>query len=193
MEADALAVLKPDYQNGPSVRSITQKVYDKVKGEDDLTKMQYLDLHLWLPGDILLKADKMSMAHSLEVRPPFLDHRIVEFAASLPEEFKIQGKTLKFILRDLMRGKLPEAVLTRPKEGFDIPAHRWFRGPLKALFEETVSRQAVEATGIFDWAAVSRINAGHQARRASHGYGLWGLLILFLWMKRWKIESAVTR
>jgi asparagine synthase (glutamine-hydrolysing) len=64
---------------------------------------------------------------------------------------------------------------------------------LKALFEETVSRQAVEATGIFNWASVSRINAEHQQRRASHGYGLWGLLILFLWMKRWKIESAATR
>ncbi|MBA3973062.1 MAG: asparagine synthase (glutamine-hydrolyzing) [Candidatus Solibacter sp.] len=158
-----------------------------------VNRFLWLDQRYYLADDILNKCDRMSMAHSLEVRPPFLDHRIVEFAASLPEEFKIRGKTLKFILRDLMRGKLPEAVLTRPKEGFDIPAHRWFRGPLKALFDETVSRKEVEATGIFNWASVSRINAEHQQRRASHGYGLWGLLILFLWMKRWKIESAATR
>lgn len=159
----------------------------------DINRFLWLDQRYYLADDILNKCDRMSMAHSLEVRPPFLDHRLVEFAASLPEDFKIQGKTLKFILRDLMRGKLPEAVLTRPKEGFDIPAHRWFRGPLKSLLDDAVSEAAVDATGIFNWAAVQRIKSEHHNRRASHGYGLWGLLILFLWMKRWKIECAVTR
>jgi len=159
----------------------------------DVNRFLWLDQRYYLADDILNKCDRMSMAHSLEVRPPFLDHRIVEFAASLPEDFKVRGKTLKFILRDLMRGKLPEAVLTRPKEGFDIPAHRWFRGPLKPLLNDTVSERAVKETGAFDWAAVERIKTEHQRRRASHGYGLWGLLILFLWMRRWKIECAATR
>jgi asparagine synthase (glutamine-hydrolysing) len=159
----------------------------------DVNRFLWLDQRYYLGDDILNKCDRMSMAHSLEVRPPFLDHRIVEFAASLPENFKIQGKTLKFILRDLMRGKLPEVVLTRPKEGFDIPAHRWFRGPLKALFDATVSEQAVKATDVFDWDALCRIRSEHMNRRASHGYGLWGLLVLFLWMKKWKIEPATAR
>lgn len=185
----AIASLPRETDPGSLMNTLPTEAF----GCGSVNRFLWLDQRYYLADDILNKCDRMSMAHSLEVRPPFLDHRIVEFAASLPEEFKIQGKTLKYILRDLMRGKLPGIVLTRPKEGFDIPAHRWFRGPLKALFEENVSRQAVEATGVFNWDAVSRINAEHQQRRASHGYGLWGLLILFLWMKRWKIESAATR
>ena len=82
----------------------------------------YVDQNYYLPDDILYKTDRMSMAHSLEVRPPFLDHRIVEFAARLPHELKIHGSSLKYVLRELMRDKLPQSVLTRRKEGFDIPA-----------------------------------------------------------------------
>ncbi len=159
----------------------------------DVNRFLWLDQRYYLADDILNKCDRMSMAHSLEVRPPFLDHRIVEFAASLPENLKVRGKLLKFILRDLMRGKLPEAVLTRPKEGFDIPAHRWFRGPLRPLLDDVVSERAVHETGVFQWQAVARIKSEHQRRAASHGYGLWGLLILFLWMRRWKIECAAMR
>ncbi|HEV8523704.1 MAG TPA: asparagine synthase (glutamine-hydrolyzing), partial [Terriglobales bacterium] len=97
----------------------------------------------YLPDDILYKCDRMSMAHSLEVRVPFLDHRIVEFAASLPQEFKVRGSCLKFVLKELMKDKLPAAVLNRRKEGLDIPAHEWLRGPLRPLLLETVSRERV--------------------------------------------------
>jgi asparagine synthase (glutamine-hydrolysing) len=159
----------------------------------NVNRFMWLDQRYYLADDILNKCDRMSMAHSLEVRPPFLDHRIVEFANSLPEDFKVRGGTLKFILRDLMRGKLPEAVLARPKEGFDIPAHRWFRGPLKSLLDDIVSERPVNESGVFRWPAIERIKLEHQRRQASHGYGLWGLLILFLWMKRWKIECAGPR
>jgi asparagine synthase (glutamine-hydrolysing) len=131
----------------------------------------------------------MSMAHSLEVRPPFLDHRIVEFAASLPAEFKIRGLTQKFILKELMRSKLPATILRRKKTGFDIPAHDWFRGKLRGLLMETLTREAVEATGIFDARAIQRLISDHMERRINAGYHLWGLLTLFLWMKRWKVEA----
>jgi asparagine synthase (glutamine-hydrolysing) len=150
----------------------------------------WLDQRYYLPDDILYKCDRMSMAHSLEIRPPFLDHRVVEFAATLPESLKVNGPQLKFVLRELMRGKLPAAVLARPKEGFDIPAHRWFRTTLKPLLDETLSEANVRGTGLFDWPAIARVKDEHQRRRANHGYPLWGLLILFLWMKQWKIESA---
>jgi asparagine synthase (glutamine-hydrolysing) len=143
----------------------------------------------YLPDDILYKTDRMSMAHSLEVRPPFLDHRIVEFAARLPQNFKVRGSTLKFILRELMRDKLPQSVLTRSKQGFDIPAHHWFRTVLKPLLLETVNREAVESTGLFHWPVVHRAISDHLERRANYGYHLWGLLMLFLWRKRWAVGS----
>jgi asparagine synthase (glutamine-hydrolysing) len=156
----------------------------------ELNKFLWLDQRYYLADDILYKCDRMSMAHSLEVRPPFLDHRIVEFAGRLPESLKIQGNSLKHVLRELMRDKLPPAVLTRRKEGFDIPAHRWFRGALRPLMEETLSKANVDATGLFRYEAIEKVKRDHVGRRANLGYQLWGLLTLFLWMKRWKVETA---
>ena len=147
-----------------------------------------VDQSYYLPDDILYKTDRMSMAHSLEVRPPFLDHRIVEFAASLPERLKIRGGTQKYVLRELMRGKLPETVLKRKKTGFDIPTHDWFRGPLRGLLRDTVTAEAIGAAGIFDGRAIETLIGDHMERRINAGYHLWGLLTLFLWMKRWKVE-----
>jgi len=155
-----------------------------------LNRYLWLDQLCYLPDDILYKCDRMSMAHSLEVRPPFLDHRIVEFAARLPERFKIRGSRLKFLLKELMKDKLPRAVLKRKKEGFDIPAHHWFRGPLQALLADTVSQSAVRASGVFCWPEIERLMQSHFSRRANVGYHLWGLLILFLWMRTWKIQAA---
>jgi len=147
-----------------------------------------LDQANYLPDDILYKCDRMSMAHSLEVRPPFLDHRVVEFAARLPEQWKIHGSSLKYVLRELMRDKLPPSVLTRKKEGFDIPAHGWFRSLLKPLLLETVNAQAVG--GVLEWPAVDAVIRAHLERRGNYGYHLWGLLTLFLWIKRWGIQAA---
>ncbi len=148
-----------------------------------------VDQNYYLPDDILYKADRMSMAHSLEVRPPFLDSRIVDFAASLPQRFKIRGFQQKRILKELMRGKLPEAVLTRKKTGFDIPTHDWFRGPLRPLLMDTLTADAIDATGVFDSRAIHALIGDHMERRINVGYHLWGLLTLFLWMKRWKVET----
>jgi asparagine synthase (glutamine-hydrolysing) len=155
-----------------------------------------LNRHLWadqlyyLPDDILYKCDRMSMAHSLEVRPPFLDHRIVEFAAALPESFKVQGSSLKHIRRAVVADKIPASVLSRPKQGFDIPTHHWFRTALKPLLLDTINEKSVRESGIFSWAAVSALMQDHFARRSNAGYSLWGLLSLFLWMKRWKIQPT---
>ena len=153
-----------------------------------LNRFLFLDQLCYLPDDILVKSDRMSMAHSLEVRPPFLDHRIVEFAASLPERFKIRGQSLKHILRETMRDKLPPGVAKRGKQGFDIPAHHWARTVLRPLMEETLSEKNVRETGIFSPEAVHEILRAHLERRANYGYHLWGLLILLLWMKRWGIQ-----
>ncbi|HEV1285815.1 MAG TPA: asparagine synthase C-terminal domain-containing protein, partial [Bryobacteraceae bacterium] len=152
----------------------------------------WLDQITYLPDDILHKCDRMSMAHSLEVRPPFLDHRIVEFAAKLPQNLKIHGRKLKFVLRELMKDRLPHSVVTRKKEGFDIPVHHWLRTVLRPLLLDTLNERTVRETGIFSWPAVDRVIRAHLERRANLGYHLWGLLVLFLWMKRWKVESNMT-
>ena len=158
------------------------------EGVGYLNRFLWLDQLCYLPDDILYKCDRMSMAHSLEVRPPFLDHRVVEFAASLPEHMKIRGGRLKFVLRELMKDRLPRAVLARPKEGFDIPAHHWLRTVLRPLLVETLTERRVRQTGIFSWEAIHGALRAHLDRRANLGYHLWGLLVLFLWIKRWGIE-----
>ena len=131
----------------------------------------------------------MSMAHAVEVRPPFLDHRIVEFAASLPGTWKIHGSCQKFILKELMKDKLPAAVLGRKKIGFDIPAHEWLRGPLRSLLVDGMQSGLSAYPGLFQASVVERYLRCHLERKANFGYHLWGLLILFLWMKRWQIEA----
>ena len=135
----------------------------------------------------------MSMAHSLEVRQPFLDHRIAEFAARLPESMKIRGGSLKHILRDLMKDKLPQSVLTRRKEGFDIPAHHWLRTTIRPLLLETFTEKRVRESGVLNWPVVNGFIRAHLERRANLGYHLWGLLVLFLWIERWAIEPPQTR
>jgi len=155
-----------------------------------LDRFLWFDQRFYLTDDILVKCDRMSMAHALEVRPPFLDHRIVEFAASLPAEFKVRGRTLKFLLRELMQDKLPPAIIRRKKEGFDIPMHDWFRGPLRPLLLDTLTDRAAGQTGLFQPARLRQLIDAHLARRANYGYHLWGLMILFLWLKMFRISTA---
>jgi len=156
-------------------------------GRTSLQSYLDFDQHYYLPDDILYKVDRMSMAHSLEVRPPFLDPRIVDFANQLPARFKLRGATSKVVLRRLMQNKLPGTVLRRPKIGFDIPIHEWFRGVLRPLLLDTLCEEAVSESGLFHWPAVFRVLREHMERTANWGYHLWGLMVLFMWMRRWKI------
>jgi asparagine synthase (glutamine-hydrolysing) len=157
---------------------------------DDLAAYLWFDQRYYLADDILMKVDRMSMAHSIEVRPPFLDHRIVEFAASLPSHFKIRGTRQKVILKDLMKDKLPPSILRRKKVGFDIPAHQWLRGPLRELMRDTLSAGASQHAAAFRPAVIEACVRRHLERRANLGYHLWGLMILFLWMRRWQIQTT---
>ena len=157
---------------------------------DDLSSCLWFDQKYSLPDGVLARVDRMSMAHSLEVRPPFLDHRIVEFAASLPERLKIDGSRQKVLLRDLMKGKLPPSVLRRKKVGFHFPAHAWLRGPLRDLLLSTLPAVAAGHSHLFDPARIDHLVHAHLERRANLGYHLWGLLVLFLWMRRWRIQTT---
>jgi len=155
----------------------------------DLTGYLWFDQKYFLPDDILMKVDRMSMAHAVEVRPPFLDHRIVEFAASLPISFKIRGSCLKVLLRELMKDVLPPCVLSRKKTGLDIPTHEWLRGPLRPLLLDAIGGGTAEH-GLFNKATIDRHVRDHIERRANLGYHLWGLMILFLWMRKWRIQTT---
>jgi asparagine synthase (glutamine-hydrolysing) len=169
------------------------KILAQMPPASGVNRYLLFDQQYYLPDDILVKSDRMGMAHSLEVRPPFLDHRLVEFAASLPENYKLRGRHLKFLLKELMKSKLPSAVLSRRKEGFDIPAHDWLRGVLRPLLLDTLTERAVRETRIFGWEGVQSVIKRHMERRENLGYHLWGLLTLFLWIKRWNIQTWAER
>ncbi len=155
----------------------------------DLNAYLWFDQKYYLPDDILVKSDRISMAHSVEVRPPFLDHRIVEFASRIPASLKISGSHQKVVLQQLMKDKLPQSVLQRPKVGFDIPAHDWLRGPLRSLLVDTLRTGAAEHSEIFHPKVVEAHLHDHLERRVNIGYHLWGLMILLLWMKKWSIRA----
>jgi asparagine synthase (glutamine-hydrolysing) len=168
-----------------------ESILSGMDGNGGLPQFLNFDQRYYLPDDILYKVDGIGMAFSLEVRPPYLDPRIVDFAASLPDDFKLRGGTSKYVLRRLMRDKLPASVLRRPKVGFDIPVHDWFRGVLRPLLLDTLSREAIHDTGLFRWPAVERLLRAHLEKKANFGYHLWGLLILLMWMKRWNVGLPV--
>ena len=173
-----------------SLEQILEELRALPESGDDLAPFLWLDQKYYLGDDILTKSDRMSMAHSVEVRPPFLDHRIVEFASQLPASLKIRGSRQKFILKELMKDKLPAVILRRKKIGFDIPAHEWLRGPLRSLLVDTLRDGAREHGEVFRAEAIEGFLNLHLQRKANLGYHLWGLLILFLWMKKWQIQSA---
>jgi asparagine synthase (glutamine-hydrolysing) len=162
-------------------------VLGKMSAAPGLQRYLEFDQRYYLADDILYKVDRMSMAHSLEARPPFLDPRIVDFSARLPEQFKLRGQQSKYVLRRLMQDKLPPNVLRRPKIGFDIPVHDWFRGVLRPMLLDTLSQEAVRASGLFNWHAMEQLLTDHLERKANLGYHLWGLMVLLLWMKQWNV------
>jgi asparagine synthase (glutamine-hydrolysing) len=181
----------------PALNSILGELRDRTVARsganDDLAPYLWFDQRYFLPDDILNKADRMSMAHSLEVRPPFLDHRIVEFAASLPASLKIRGSRQKVLLKELMRDKLPPSVLRRKKVGFDIPAHDWLRGCLRSLMMDVLLDGSSEHAKLFRRDVIETYIRQHLERRINVGYHLWGLMVLFLWMKKWGIQAAASR
>jgi asparagine synthase (glutamine-hydrolysing) len=173
----------------PLTDALNATLHDLGAAGDRLAAYLWFDQKYFLPDDILTKVDRISMAHSVEVRPPFLDHRIVEFAARLPAQLKIRGSRQKVILKNLMRDKLPPSVLSRKKVGFDIPAQEWFRGPLRPLLLETLADAADEHADFFRFGKIAALEQAHHQRRANLGYHLWGLLTLLLWMKKWRIQT----
>ncbi len=145
---------------------------------DPLDRAQYADIKIWLPGDILTKTDRMSMAVSLEAREPLLDHRLVEFAARLPVGMRLHGGTGKYLLKKTMEPMLPTDILYRQKMGFVTPISQWFRGPLADEARAIAGGSALARTDWFDMKRIARLAEQHRAGTADHGRLLWQLLML---------------
>ena len=128
-----------------------------------------------------MKADKMSMAHSLEARSPFLDHFLMEFVASLPADMKLRGRQKKYLLKQSLRGKVPDIILDRPKMGFCVPLARWFREELKEILMDTLHSSRARQRGYFKIAQVDSLLKEHQSGQTDHSPKLWDLLVLELW------------
>jgi asparagine synthase (glutamine-hydrolysing) len=142
------------------------------------------DMKLYLPGDILAKVDIASMACSLEVRNPFLDHRVVEFAASLPLEYKQHGRSRKHILKEAFKDILPPDISSRRKKGFGVPVGAWFRGPWHALLREYLGRGLLTSGGIFNRDSVIWMIREHAEGIRDWSYPLWALLMLELFLRK---------
>ncbi len=153
----------------------------------DLNAMLTRDVSIVLPGDMLRKVDLMSMANALEVRVPFLDHEVVDFAFSLPADFKVQGKNRKILLREAFREMLPEALYSRPKHGFEVPVMSWFKRELKSELNTYVfDRDRIEEQGLFRWQEISRIKRKlHSLDPADVHIKIWSLYVFQKWYDRY--------
>jgi asparagine synthase (glutamine-hydrolysing) len=143
--------------------------------------MLYADAKIWLPDDLLLKADKMTMANGLELRVPFLDHKLVEFAATLPANLKLKGSTGKYLLRKAMQNVLPKRILTRPKKGFPVPTGSWLRGHLKDFVHDTLLASDAACREYMDSRVIHKIVSEHEQGTENRRQEIWTLLVFEIW------------
>lgn len=156
---------------------------------DELNRFQYADFKVYLPADILVKVDRMSMAHSLEARVPLLDHRIVEFMFRLPGEIKMPGLRLKHLLKQTMGKILPRQILKKPKRGFNVPISRWLKDELRPMLHDYLAPGLVRRQGFFRPEIVNRLIRDHLSGRADYGRNLWALLNYTIWHENGDSQS----
>lgn len=158
-----------------------RELVDASDAKNVIERMQYADINYYLAEDILTKVDRSAMAVSLETRAPFLDPRVGQFAASIPVEYKLKGKSGKVILKEAMKDLLPQNILHRPKKGFGIPIAEWLKGRLNGLMHEMLSPERLNNQGLFNVNYVQRLMREHETGAASHHKELWTLLVFQLW------------
>ncbi|HEX4186058.1 MAG TPA: XrtA/PEP-CTERM system amidotransferase [Stellaceae bacterium] len=156
----------------------------RCNSEDPLSQVQYADFKTYLPGDILTKVDRASMANSLEVRVPLLDHTLVEWAARLPSHLKLRGREGKYIFKAALEPHIRKEILYRPKQGFAVPLAAWFRGPLHQRLRETLGGPVLHDSGFFDMATVGMLLGQHQAGERDHSAALWSLSMIEAFLRQ---------
>jgi asparagine synthase (glutamine-hydrolysing) len=162
---------------GYDAREVFSRHAANANTDDPLALVQYLDLKTYLIGDINTKVDRASMAHSLEVREPLMDHKLVEWLATLPSSLKVSGQEGKYLLKKAMEPHLPDDVLYRPKMGFSVPLARWFRGPLRERVREAMLGETLAATGMFDPGYLRHLVDAHQSGARDYSASLWTMLM----------------
>jgi asparagine synthase (glutamine-hydrolysing) len=165
-----------------------QEVFDRhaaqANTDDPLALIQYLDYKTWLVGDINTKVDRASMAHSLEVREPLMDHELVEWLATLPTSLKIQGQEGKWLFKKAFEPSLPEDVLYRPKMGFSVPLAKWLRGPLRQRLKQAVLGPLLQSTGYFEQQVLQDMVSQHLSGQRDHSAPLWTLLMFEAFLRQ---------
>ena len=164
-----------------NVEEILTRYYNQCTATHPLDKALYVDLKTYLADDILVKVDRMSMANGLEVRAPLLDHKLIEFSATLPPSLKLRGGTTKYLLRQSLTGQVPDSVLTRQKHGFTMPLAEWLRGPLRPMMEDTLFSRRSRQRGLFDMQAIRKLCDDHIEHRYDYAHQIWQFLMLELW------------
>lgn len=170
---------------------LVRNLLEKTAGWDYISKMLYLETKIWLEGDPLMKVDKMTMANSLESRVPFLDPRLIEYAATIPSKYKFKSGTTKYILRQAMRDVLPDAIFTRKKQAFEIPIRPWLQGPLRKPLREILS-PSIKKIGYLDSTAVETLLSQHLSGTRDHSAELWALLNFVLWHRIYIDHEKIT-
>jgi asparagine synthase (glutamine-hydrolysing) len=163
---------------------------DRASSRPWLERVLYADMKTYLV-ELLMKQDQMSMAASIESRVPFLDHRLVEFAATMPSSLKLAGWTTKRVLREAAKDLLPASILERPKMGFPVPFGLWTRGAWHGTVRDVLLDRRTLERGLLDGGAVARVLDEHRSGRADHGDTLWSLLNLELWYRTWIDREGV--
>jgi len=186
-ENEANSVLKDSLKDNVMIKDVLYPYYEKVKDADDLTKKMFIDMHFWLPNDILLKADKMSMANSLELRVPFLDKEVFNFSRTIPSFYLIKDNQTKYMFRDLAHEKLPEEWSKRRKLGFPVPFSLWIReekyyNKVKEMFDsEFVSE-------FFDKKVIDNLLEEHYNNKKNNGRKIYNIYIFLIWYKKFFVE-----
>jgi asparagine synthase (glutamine-hydrolysing) len=170
--------------------SAFRRVYDECSSPDPVERALFVDVQTYLLDDILTKVDRMSMAVSLEARVPLLDHKLVEFAATVPVGMKLRGGRTKHLLRRFLEGRVPHDIQARPKHGFEAPTGEWLRGPLAPMAADLLLGPTGRSRGIFSASAVARLWSEHQSGRRDHRHRLWSLLMLELWFREFADRPA---
>ena len=175
---------------GYDAKSLIRQHMAMANTNDPLAQALYTDIKTWLPGDILTKVDRASMANSLEVRAPFLDHQFMEWAATLPVELKLHRGTGKYILKRALEPVLPREILYRPKQGFSMPLSHWFRGPLRAKLRNAIGSPMLQDTGYFRRGDLERLVDDHEQGRQDHSAILWLVLVFETFLSRCRKKAT---
>jgi asparagine synthase (glutamine-hydrolysing) len=183
MKQDLLSEDLKESLRGCAADSVFEQHLARTDATEPLNRMLYVDTKLWLPDLLLARGDKMSMAVSLEARVPLLDHKLVEFAASLPQNLKVHGLVRKYLLKRVSARWLPKEIIHRRKQGFPMPSSLWLRNEARSFLRDVLSPSALRRRGLFNPVFVEKLIQQHENGFADHGSLLWGLMSVELWQR----------